>query len=52
MRVESSLGEFVTIYDENDNEIVYFESSCIRELEKSVCKLLDYLNIDYKFESK
>lgn len=50
--IKSTLSEFVTIYDENNNEIVEFQSDEIKKLEDSVCKLLDYLDIDYKFEQK
>ena len=50
LKVVSTMGEFVTIYDENDNEVLYFQSDEIHHLEQSVCKLLKYLKIPYKFE--
>lgn len=45
-------GEFVIIYDKEDNEVVEFQSDEIDKLEKSVCKLLDYLKITYEFEDE
>lgn len=50
MKIKSLFGEFVIIYNEDDNEIVEFQSDEIEKLEQSICKLLDYLKIDYKFE--
>lgn len=52
MKVKSTLAEFVTIYDKEGNEIVEFQSYEIDKLEKSVCKLLDYLKINYEFKEK
>ena len=43
----SSFAEFVTVYDENGNEIVEFDSCNISKLEDSICKLLYHLKIDY-----
>lgn len=48
LKLKSEFGEFVTIYDEKGNEIVEFQSDEIDKLEDSVCKLLDYMNVDYK----
>lgn len=50
MKVKSELGEFVIVYDEYGNEIVVFQSDEISKLEDSVCKLLDYLKVDYEFK--
>ena len=52
MIVKSTLSEFVTIYDEDNNEIVEFQSDEIKKIEDSVCKLLDYLNIKYEFKQE
>lgn len=48
LKVKNEFGEFVTIYDEKGNEIVEFQSDEIDKLENSVCKLLDYMNVDYE----
>lgn len=48
MKIKSSLAEFVIIYDEDDNEIVEFQSDEINKLENSICKLLDYLQVSYE----
>lgn len=50
MKIKSSFEEFVTIYDEDDNEIVEFQSDNIDKLENSICRLLDYLKIAYEFK--
>lgn len=50
MKIKSLFAEFIIIYDENGNEIVEFQSDEIEKLEQSICKLLDYLKIDYVFE--
>ena len=52
LKVLSTLGEFVTIYNKNGDEIIDFQSDEIDKLEDSVCGLLDYLNIEYEFEQK
>ena len=49
MKIKSFFAEFVIIYDENGNEIVEFQSDEIEKLEQSICKLLDYLKVDYDF---
>ncbi|WP_195515458.1 hypothetical protein [Paraclostridium bifermentans] len=52
LKIESTFGEFVTIYNEADEEIVEFQSDEIDKLEDSVCGLLDYLNVEYEFKQK
>ena len=49
-KLVSSFAEFVTIYDDEGNEIVEFESDNIRALEDSLEKLLKYLNIEYELD--
>ena len=49
MKIKSTFAEFVTIYDEDNNEIVEFQSDNIDKLENSICKLLDYLKVTYEF---
>lgn len=48
MKIKSTFAEFITIYDEDDNEIVEFQSDEINKLENSICKLLDYLQVSYE----
>lgn len=50
IKIVSSFEEFVTLYDDNGNEIVEFQSDEIDKLENSVCKLLDYLKAEYQWK--
>lgn len=50
IKIVSSFGEFVTLYDDNGNEIVEFQSYEIDKLENSVCKLMDYLKVEYQWK--
>lgn len=51
--LESNLAEFVTIYDdENNEEIVMFQSDEIDKLEESISKLLEYLNVEYEWKTR
>lgn len=49
--LKSSFGEFVTIYGENNQEIVTFQSDEIDNLEDSISKLLNYLKIEYEWRN-
>ncbi len=51
LKLKSQFAEFVTIYDE-DREIVVFQSDEIDNLEESLSKLLNYLDIEYEFVEK
>lgn len=42
MKVKSTLAEFITIYYEDGNKIVEFQSDDIDKSENSICRLLDY----------
>ncbi|WP_283695722.1 hypothetical protein [Clostridium perfringens] len=50
--LESSIAEFVTIYDENNKEIVMFQSDEIDKLEDSISKLLEYLNVEHEWKTR
>lgn len=50
--LESYMAEFVTIYDENNKEIVMFQSDEINKLEDSISKLLEYLNVEYEWKTR
>lgn len=52
MKLKEDFREFITVYDENDNEITMFQSYEIDELKNSICKLLDYLKVNYEYNSK
>lgn len=50
--LESYMAEFVTIYDENNKEIVMFQSDEIDKLEDSISKMLEYLNVEYEWKTR
>lgn len=52
LKLISEFGEFITIYNENGDEIINFQSDEIDKLEDSICALLDYLHVKYEFEQK
>ena len=45
LKLKSSFGEFITVFDDNDNEIVDFQSDEVEKLEDSICNLLEYLKV-------
>lgn len=49
LKLKSDFGEFVTVYDSNGKEITTFQSSEIDNLEKSICEMLDYINVKYEW---
>lgn len=50
--LDSYMAEFVTIYDEDNKEMVDFQSDEIKSLEDSLEKLLEHLNIEYEWKNK
>lgn len=48
IKLERFCEEFITLYDDDDNEIVEFQSTEFEKLENSICTLLNYLGVKYE----